>query len=229
MKMSLLILCLGLIVPLTNAVAKPMFMIDPVIQPSKPGAPVRQAKMKVAVKKMTFEQQANGSYAFREEVVCNAKIWIDVYDLRQSPDQALGVLPQVCTSTIGNEPVDISIGGIITLAHDAPFPGEASVDLKFFNAFMWVSSLGPTTPEKAKALQDGLSQSSWTRDLNQKYFGARLDPPVFTMCSTQSEPVPMPMPNEPVSLRQSLSPTDPTSQCTTNYPEFISAQIEIED
>lgn len=213
----------------TTILARSRSFQDP-STPGNPGGdsttPIRQAKMKVAITKFIFEK-VNGTYTHRSEPVCAKTVSVDVYDLRNSVDPIVGVLGESCSSTVDGKPVSVSFGGVVTLAHGAPFPGDAPVDTKNFGSFMWVGFDGQMpAPQTPPSLQDGLFQSSWTRDLNQKYFGAYLAPAVYTMCigtgePGRSEPIPSPA--------RSLLRSSDDSSCSTNYPEYFSALVEIED
>ncbi|MEK7357128.1 MAG: hypothetical protein AAB250_11815, partial [Bdellovibrionota bacterium] len=151
-----------------------------------------------------------------------------VYDIRTNPKTP--VYPEhhgSCLSTVGGMNAEIVYGGVVALTHGEPFPGETAVDLKAFSAYMgvhpdWDSSpLPPRPPE----IQRPMGQTSWTRDVDQKSYGAMFTPNVFMMCrSGESSPMPNPVPSPVVTLEN-----EPATECTASLPEYFSAFVEIQD
>lgn len=80
--------------------------------------PVRQATIKAQITKLTFTKGQDGSYSVSAEIVCNKVLMADVFDVRGKDNYLISGGSMVsCDSTVNNQKVTVSAGGMLMLNH----------------------------------------------------------------------------------------------------------------
>lgn len=108
--------------------------------------PVRDAKFKAEVYKMTVQKLSDGSYSVSSSQVCIANGATPVYDARGLTEYNIPASPQeTCFTTVGGQAAEIKISAFMSLHNYAIFSDEPATDYKSsFSSFYVTSSANST-------------------------------------------------------------------------------------
>jgi len=126
--------------------------------------PIRQAILKGKVARTSITRLADGTYDYKKEVVCTVTIKVPVYDDRGSNvDFSIPAESAPCLTSIEGKPVELRLGGHMTLSQTSVFEDEGIVSVKSGLAFLSVKDA--SFPDAGGAITPIITSS---RDLNVK-------------------------------------------------------------
>jgi hypothetical protein len=208
---------LGLITLTTLATSPMSFAASP-----PPAPPLRLAKATVQILRVEVSfDNATGKGDHKRTPICTQVINLPVSDARKNGYAVPGNVQ--CKDTVNGQDISINTGAIFALQRGSVVEGTPETDFKYLAVYSRSEYL---TSAPQNQLPDIPSNMSYSKDLDQKFFGALSMPKQFVNCQAESVPS---LPQDPNPNKPTPNPRPQSTNCSVVNPLGYQVVWEVED
>jgi len=186
-----------------------------------PRTPLRMAKATVQILRVEVSYDAaTGKGDHKRTPVCTQNIDLAVSDSRNNVVRPGYVQ---CSDKVNGQDIKIITSAMFALQRGSLIEGTPETDFKYLAIY---SNSQYVNNFPGSQLPDIPANMSYSKDLNQKFFGAFSAPKQFVLCQAESVPS---LPQDPDPNEPAPKPRPQSSNCTVQNPLGYQVVWEVED